>query len=46
MTWPTRKELVQTTAMVFLMALSVAVFFFLVDQALGFFVRFVLGIGA
>jgi preprotein translocase subunit SecE len=45
-TWPTRKELTQTTAMVFLMAVTVAVFFFLVDQVLGIFVRFVLGIGA
>jgi len=44
-TWPTRKELTQTTAMVFLMVLTVAVFFFVVDEALGFFVRFVLGIG-
>ena len=44
-TWPTRKELTQTTLMVFLMALSVAVFFFVVDEALGYFVRFVLGIG-
>ena len=45
-TWPTRKELTQTTLMVFLMALTVAVFFFLVDEALGVFVRLVLGIGA
>ncbi len=45
-TWPTRKELTQTTAMVFLMAVAVAVFFFLVDEVLGVFVRFVLGIGA
>jgi preprotein translocase subunit SecE len=45
-TWPTRKELTQTTAMVFLMAVTVAVFFFLVDEVLGVFVRFVLGIGA
>ncbi|HKS96559.1 MAG TPA: preprotein translocase subunit SecE [Terriglobia bacterium] len=45
-TWPTRKELTQTTLMVFLMALTVAVFFFVVDEALGYFVRFVLGIGA
>lgn len=45
-TWPTRKELTQTTLMVFLMALTVAVFFFLVDEGLGVFVRLVLGIGA
>ena len=46
MTWPTRKELTQTTLMVFLMAVTVAVFFSLVDEALDYFVRFVLGIGA
>jgi len=45
-TWPTRKELTQTTLMVFLMAVTVAVFFFLVDEALGVLVRLVLGIGA
>lgn len=45
-TWPTRKELTQTTLMVFLMALTVAVFFFVIDEALSYFVRFVLGIGA
>jgi len=45
-TWPTRKELTQTTLMVFLMAVTVGVFFFVVDEALGVFVRFVLGIGA
>ena len=44
-TWPTRKELTQTTAMVFLMALTVAVFFFVVDEALGYLVRFMLGVG-
>ena len=44
-TWPSRKELVQTTAMVFLMAVTVAVFFFLVDEALSVLVRFLLGVG-
>ena len=43
-TWPSRKELVQTTAMVFLMAVTVAVFFFLVDEALSVLVRFLLGV--
>ena len=45
-TWPTRKELTRTTAMVFLMAVAVAVFFFVVDEALAFVVRLVLGTGA
>ena len=43
-TWPSRKELVQTTAMVFLMGVTVAVFFFLVDEALSVLVRFLLGV--
>jgi len=43
-TWPSRKELIQTTAMVFLMAVTVALFFFLVDEALSVLVRFLLGV--
>ena len=45
-TWPSRKELTMTTAMVFLMAFVVAVFFFLVDEAFAYAVRLVLGFGA
>jgi preprotein translocase subunit SecE len=45
-TWPTRKELTMTTAMVFVMAVFVALFFFVVDEALAFAVRIVLGTGA
>jgi preprotein translocase subunit SecE len=45
-TWPSRKELTMTTAMVFLMAFAVAVFFFVVDEAFAYAVRFVLGFGA
>jgi len=44
-TWPTRKELTMTTAMVFVMAVFVALFFFVVDEALAFAVRIVLGSG-
>ena len=44
-TWPTRKELTVTTAMVFLMAFVVAVFFFFVDSVLAFGVKQVLGLG-
>ena len=32
--WPTRRELLVTTAMVFVMAAIAAVFFFLVDQVI------------
>ena len=44
-TWPTRKELTVTTAMVFVMAFVVAVFFFFIDEALAFAVKLVLGFG-
>jgi preprotein translocase subunit SecE len=45
-TWPTRKETVVTTAMVFAMVIVAALFFFLVDQVLGMGVRWLLGVGA
>ena len=44
-TWPTRKELTLTTSMVFLMVFVVALFFFVVDEALSQAVRLVLDIG-
>ncbi len=34
--WPTRRELLVTTAMVFIMATIAALFFFLVDQVIAF----------
>jgi preprotein translocase subunit SecE len=43
-TWPSRKELVTTTLMVFLMVFVAAIFFFLVDELLGYAVRLVLGV--
>ncbi len=45
-TWPTRKETAITTAMVLAMVFMAALFFFLVDQVLGWAVRLVLGLGA
>ncbi len=45
-TWPSRKELTVTTAMVFVMVVVAAIFFFVVDEVLGYIVRFVLGAGA
>jgi preprotein translocase subunit SecE len=45
-TWPTRKETVVTTMMVFAMVIMAALFFFLVDQVLAFGVRQILGLGA
>jgi preprotein translocase subunit SecE len=45
-TWPTRKETLVTSGMVFLMVMLIALFFLLVDQVLSVAVRFLLGIGA
>ena len=44
-TWPTRKELVVTTASVFAMAIAAALFFFVIDQILAWVVQLVLGFG-
>jgi preprotein translocase subunit SecE len=44
-TWPTRRETMLTTAMVFVMALLAAIFFLIADQILGWAVGLVLGIG-
>jgi preprotein translocase subunit SecE len=44
-TWPTRKETMVTTAMVFLMVFIAAVFFFVVDQGFSAAVRLVFGLG-
>ena len=44
-TWPTRKETMVSTVMVFVFVFVAATFFFLVDQLLASVVRLVLGIG-
>ena len=44
-TWPTRKETAITTAMVLAMTVLAALFFFLIDQVLGWGVRLILGLG-
>jgi preprotein translocase subunit SecE len=43
-TWPTRRETVITTIMVFVFATIAALFFLLVDQVLRLGVGFILGI--
>ena len=43
--WPTRKETLVTTAMVFVMVFIAAAFFFLIDEALSYGVRLVFGLG-
>ena len=45
-TWPTRRETVVTTAMVFVMVAIASVFFLVADQIMRFVVTFVLGIGS
>jgi preprotein translocase subunit SecE len=44
-TWPSRKETLVTTGMVFVMVFLMAVFFFFADQLLSWGVRLVLGLG-
>jgi preprotein translocase subunit SecE len=44
-TWPTRKETLVTTLMVFVMVFIAAGFFFVVDQVLSYGVRLVFGLG-
>jgi len=44
-TWPSRKEVMVTTGMVFLMVTIMAIFFLVVDEILAWGVKLVLGIG-
>ena len=44
-TWPTRKETMVSTGMVFVMVFLAAIFFFVLDQILAFGVRQILGLG-
>lgn len=44
-TWPTRRETIVTTVMVFIMVVLAAVFFFLADQVLSYGISLVLGLG-
>ncbi|MFV3129772.1 preprotein translocase subunit SecE [Niveispirillum sp. KHB5.9] len=44
-TWPTRKETLVSTGMVFVMVILASIFFLTVDQILGFGIRLILGIG-
>ena len=44
-TWPTRRETLVTTAMVFVMVAIASVFFLVADQLMRMVVTFVLGIG-
>ncbi len=44
-TWPSRKETVITTIMVFIFVFLAAIYFFLLDQILSWAVKAVLGLG-
>ena len=44
-TWPTRKETLVTTGMVFVMVFIAAAFFFVVDQVFSMGVRLIFGLG-
>jgi preprotein translocase subunit SecE len=44
-TWPSRKETMITTLMVFAMVFIAAAFFFVVDQVMSQAVRFIFGVG-
>jgi len=44
-TWPTRKETVITTGMVFVMVFIMAIFFLIVDYILSLGVQQILGLG-
>ena len=44
-TWPTRKEAVVTTIMVFIMVFIMSLFFLGVDKLLSGLVRWILGLG-
>lgn len=45
-TWPTRRETLITTLMVFVLVLVMAIFFLVVDQLIRFGVTMILGIGS
>lgn len=44
-TWPSRRETIITTVMVFIMVFLAAIFFFLADQVLGWGVGLLLTLG-
>ena len=45
-TWPTRRETLITTAMVFVMVLVASIFFLVADQIIRLVITFILGIGS
>ncbi len=45
-TWPSRKETVITTIMVFIFVFMAAIYFFVLDQILSWGVKAILGLGS
>jgi preprotein translocase subunit SecE len=45
-TWPTRRETMISTGMVFVMVILAAIFFFIVDEILSYGVKLIFGLGA
>ncbi|WP_298282360.1 preprotein translocase subunit SecE [Acidocella sp.] len=45
-TWPSRKETVQTTALVLSLVVIAALFFLTVDEIIGALMRWLFGVGA
>ena len=45
-TWPSRKETMITTAMVFVMVAITSIFFLIADQVIRIAVTFILGLGS
>jgi preprotein translocase subunit SecE len=45
-TWPTRKETMITTAMVFVMVVLASLFFLVTDQVIAWAIRLLLGLGS
>jgi len=44
-TWPSRRETLITTGLVFVLSIVAAIFFFIVDQIIAFGVRTIFGFG-
>jgi preprotein translocase subunit SecE len=45
-TWPTRRETLITTGMVFVMVLLASIFFFVADQVIRLVIKTILGLGS
>lgn len=43
--WPTKKEVTQTSTMVLVLVAIAATFFFFIDQILGWLIKLILGLG-